>query len=57
LKKRCELDGPGTAEDVLAKQFRLHLYRGIGYLATPHLIRSTGDLVKLVVENEPGREE
>jgi len=49
LKVRCEQDGLGTAEDVLAKQFRLHLHRGIGYLATPHLIRSMADLVKLAV--------
>src|SRR5579863_2414215 len=32
LKERCERDGLGTSEEVLARQFRLHLHRGIGYL-------------------------
>src|SRR4051812_42843201 len=36
LKERCERDGLGTSDEVLARQFRLHLHRGIGYLATPH---------------------
>src|SRR4051794_35924341 len=50
LKERCERDGLGTADDVLAKQFRLHLHRGIGYLATPHAIKSVADLVRLVLD-------
>jgi DNA sulfur modification protein DndE len=32
---------------VLARQFRLHLHRGISYLATPHAVRSIADLVRL----------
>jgi DNA sulfur modification protein DndE len=47
LKERCILDGMETSDDVLARQFRLHLHRGIGYLATPHAINSISDLVKL----------
>jgi len=47
LKERCVGDGLETSDDVLARQFRLHLHRGIGYLATPHLIGSISDLVKL----------
>jgi DNA sulfur modification protein DndE len=50
LKERCERDGLGCSEDVLARQFRLHLHRGIGYLATPHAIRSVADLIRTVVE-------
>jgi DNA sulfur modification protein DndE len=49
LKERCVRDGLGTTDEVLAKQFRLHLHRGIGYLAAPQAIRSIGDLVKLTV--------
>jgi DNA sulfur modification protein DndE len=30
LKERCELDGLGSSEEVLARQVRLHLHRGIG---------------------------
>ena len=39
-------DGLGVAPEVLARQFRLHLHRGISYLATPHLIRSVADLFR-----------
>jgi DNA sulfur modification protein DndE len=40
---------------VLLRQFRLHLHRGIGYLATPHAIRSIADLVRTGLEEErPG---
>jgi DNA sulfur modification protein DndE len=49
LRERRHRDGLGTSEDVLARQFRLHLHRGIGYLATPHSIRSIADLVRLAV--------
>lgn len=48
LKERCVRDGLGTADDVLARQFRLHLHRGISYLATPHAIKSVADLIGLV---------
>jgi DNA sulfur modification protein DndE len=50
LKERCERDGLGTSEDVLIRQFRLHLHRGIGYLAAPQTIRSISDLVRLAIE-------
>lgn len=33
LKQRCHKDGFGTDRETLATQFRLHLHRGIGYLA------------------------
>jgi hypothetical protein len=36
---------------VLGQQFRLHLHRGISHLATPHLIRSVADLVRLALED------
>jgi DNA sulfur modification protein DndE len=51
LKERCERDGLGTSDDVLARQLRLHLHRGIGYLAAPQTIRSISDLLKLTFEN------
>jgi DNA sulfur modification protein DndE len=50
LKQRCERDGLGTSDEVLLRQFRLHLHRGISYLATPQTIRSIADLVCLAVE-------
>jgi DNA sulfur modification protein DndE len=50
LKERCEQGGLGTSDDVLLREFRLHLHRGINYLATPHAIRSITDLVGLALE-------
>jgi DNA sulfur modification protein DndE len=50
LKERCRRDGLGTADEVLGRQFRLHLHRGISYLATPHLVRSVTDLVRLALD-------
>ena len=47
LKQRCVNDGLGTEPDVLNRQFRLHLHRGIGYLATPNRIKHIGDLTAL----------
>lgn len=32
LTERCQQDGCGCSEEVLAEQFKLHLHRGIGYL-------------------------
>jgi DNA sulfur modification protein DndE len=52
LKERCVQDGVGTSDDVLLRQFRLHLHRGINHLATPQAIRSIGDLVRLALESE-----
>lgn len=47
LVERCIRDGLDTSTESLTRQFRLHLHRGIGYLATPNKIRSIGDLVAL----------
>jgi hypothetical protein len=38
------------SEKELNRQFRLHLHRGIGYLASPNTIRSIADLVRLAIE-------
>ena len=45
LKERCLRDGLGTDPDTLAQQFRLHLHRGIAYLAATRSIRDVSDLV------------
>jgi DNA sulfur modification protein DndE len=46
LKKRCREDGLETTEEVLATQFRLHLHRGIGYLAADREITSIAGMFK-----------
>ena len=50
LKERCCADGLGSSEDVLVRQFRLHLHRGIGYLAAPQSFKSIDDLLRLAIE-------
>ena len=47
LKERCVQDGLGIEAETLAQQFRLHLHRGISYLAGNRNIRSIIDLVSL----------
>ena len=51
LKERCVQDGFGTAPDVLAHQFRLHLHRGISYLAGNKELRKIDDLVAFAVRD------
>ncbi len=47
LQERCVQDGLGISDEVLNRQVRLHLHRGISYLAAPQVIRSLGDLVRM----------
>lgn len=47
LRLRCQQDGLDVSDETLARQFRLHLHRGIAYLATPQTIRTVADLVGL----------
>ena len=50
VKERCQRDALGCDDDVVVRQFRLHLHRGISYLATPGAVRSIADLVKLAAD-------
>lgn len=45
LRQRCHTDGLPLDDDTLAQQFRLHLHRGIGYLAGDRNLRTIADLV------------
>ena len=49
LKERLVRDGIELSEKELNRQFRLHLHRGIGYLASPNAIRSIAALVRLAL--------
>jgi DNA sulfur modification protein DndE len=49
LKQRCHRDGLGTSEETLAMQFRLHLHRGIGYLAANKEIKSIAGLLNQAI--------
>lgn len=47
LMQRGARDGLDSSAETLNRQLRLHLHRGIGYLATPNRIRSIAELVAL----------
>jgi DNA sulfur modification protein DndE len=49
LKTRCKRDGLPITDEVLAMQFRLHLHRGISYLAADKNIRNVTDLLRRAV--------
>lgn len=46
LMMRCRLDGLPTERDTLNQQLRLHVHRGLGYLAGSTDLRSIGALVR-----------
>ncbi len=45
LKQRCHNDGLATDPETLATQLRLHLHRGIGYLAGDANLKRIEDLI------------
>jgi DNA sulfur modification protein DndE len=51
LKQRCHNDGLGTDRETLATQLRLHLHRGIGYLAGDPNMKKIEDLVATGLSN------
>jgi DNA sulfur modification protein DndE len=50
LKQRCYNDNLGTDKETLVTQFRLHLHRGIGYLAGDLNIKKIEDLIELATK-------
>lgn len=46
LKDKLEI-----ADRELSRQFRLHLHRGVGYLATPGYVQSVANLVSTIDES------
>jgi DNA sulfur modification protein DndE len=51
LRERCVQDGFRLDAETLSSQFRLHLHRGISYLAGTKSLRKVNDLVRLAVES------
>lgn len=49
LKAKCEEYGYTLDDDTLTRQFKLHLHRGISYLAANKKIESTLDLIQKAV--------
>jgi DNA sulfur modification protein DndE len=52
LKQRCHNDGLGCDKETLATQFRLHLHRGIGYLAGDPNIKKIEDLIAVALPSK-----
>lgn len=50
LKQRCHIDGFSTDKETLATQLRLHLHRGIGYLAGDPTIKTIDHLIEKAVQ-------
>lgn len=48
VKQRCRNDGLPLDDDTVAAQFRLHVHRGIAYLAGDRKLRSVTDLIDRV---------
>ena len=46
LKVRCERDGLPLDDGTLNEQFRLHLHRGLSYLASDRQIRGIANLIR-----------
>jgi DNA sulfur modification protein DndE len=52
LKQRCHNDGFPLDKETLATQFRLHLHRGIGYLAGDPNIKKIEDLIAVATQTQ-----
>lgn len=53
LRQRCHTDGLPLDEETLGQQFRLHLHRGLGYLAGDRSLRDITELLRLVADPVP----
>jgi len=51
LKQRCYQDGLGVDSETLSRQFRLHLHRGIGYLAGDINVKTIEQFIQLSLVN------
>ena len=52
LKQRCYNDNLSTDRETLARQFNLHLHRGIGYLAGDPNMKKIEDLITFETKDE-----
>lgn len=53
LKQRCHNDGLECDQETLATQFRLHLHRGIAYLAGDLTLKKIENLIEVALESQP----
>ena len=55
LKERCKRDGLGVRDSVLAEQFRLHLHRGVSYLAADKQMTAISELIRRTFADDQER--
>ena len=48
LRERCRRDDLGTDDETIITQFKLHLHRGVAYLAGDRRLREAGGMLNLV---------
>ncbi len=53
MRHRCQKDGLGMDRETLAKYFRLHLHRGLGYLFADRGLQKIRNLIEGVVRKKP----
>ena len=53
MRHRCARDGLGTDAATLAKYFRLHLHRGIGYLFADRSLQGIRNLIEKTTTDQP----
>lgn len=52
LKERCKQDGIAFSDEILATQFKIHLHRGIKYLAADKEIKNIASLLQKTLVDE-----
>lgn len=55
VQGRCDADGLRPDESTVAEQLRLHLHRGIGYLAGDKALQGIDDLVAIAAKSSSSR--
>ena len=56
LRQRCHADGLPMTDETLSMQFRLHLHRGIAYLASDRRLRNIASLYRYTTMHLESRE-
>jgi DNA sulfur modification protein DndE len=57
VRERCRQDGLPTDDETVVTQFKLHLHRGIAYLAGDRRLREPGGLLNSLTRSDGGSRE
>lgn len=56
LKERMNRDGYPLDSETILQQFRLHLHRGIAYLANDHKMNGIADFISLAIQSRENQD-